>query len=226
MVFARSCSGAATLGTGLVVPARAECCEPEHLFEEAEHLWGAEQDSEEMSGLCADWGRVSILKNPEVDARDRILQAWQTRIRLLGTAYTALPTANGEDPVLDAATGLALFDWPKDIATKQGLLGFDLLLMTATRPTLDAGQYPTAEKIAETWRADTHNNVLYFHNNRHHGITTFEDDRIQALLCGEPSNPEFQNTSLSIECSFVVTSPRFISNTFSEKIICVVPTIC
>lgn len=32
MVFARSCSGAATLGTGLVVPARAECCEPEHLF--------------------------------------------------------------------------------------------------------------------------------------------------------------------------------------------------
>src|SRR5207244_3832183 len=52
MVFARSCSEAARLGTGLVVPVRAECCEPEHLFEEAEHLWAAERNEEQISGFC------------------------------------------------------------------------------------------------------------------------------------------------------------------------------
>ena len=48
MVFAKSCSEDAKLGIGIVVPARAECCEPEHLLEEAEHLWAAERNCEEI----------------------------------------------------------------------------------------------------------------------------------------------------------------------------------
>lgn len=196
MVFARSCSDATRLGTGLVIPARAECCEPEHLFEEAEHLWAAERNVEEISGLCADWGRVCVLKHPKIETGDRILQTWGSRIGLIGGAYSALPRANGEDPILDATTGLALFSWPKDVGTNQDLLDFDILLMTATSPTLNTGKYATAHEIADAWKADGANNVLYFYNNRHYGITTFEDDRIQALLRGEQPNTAMEPSAL------------------------------
>src|SRR2546427_3819513 len=42
MVFATSCSDPAMLGTGIVVPTRANCRAPDHLVEEAECLWAAE----------------------------------------------------------------------------------------------------------------------------------------------------------------------------------------
>jgi hypothetical protein len=184
MVFAMSCSEVTKLGTGLVVPVRAECCEPEHLFEEAERLWAAERNEEQISGFWSTWGKVCVLKNPKLDAQDRILQAWQVRIGELGSKYTALPQADGEGPVLDPATGLALFDWPKDTATKEDLPGFDLLLMTANEPKLKEGRYPTPKEIASAWRDDSVNNGRYFYYNRHDGITTFEDDAIQAVLRG------------------------------------------
>jgi hypothetical protein len=183
MVFARSCSESAKLGTGLVVPVRAECREPEHLFEEAKHLWAAER-KKQISGFCCTWGKVCVLKNPKLDPEDRILQASQAHVGELGSKYTALSAADGEGPVLCPATGLALFDWPKDAATKVDLPGFDLLLMTANEPTLIAGRYPTPKEIASAWRDDSVNNGRYFYNNRHHGITTFEDDAIQAVLRG------------------------------------------
>lgn len=182
MVFSKSCAEEAKLGTGVVVPARAECCVPEHLLEEAEHLWAAERNAEKKSDICACWGKVCILKNPEAKPAEPILQAWQTHITAIGDRYTALPAAKDEDAVLDAATGLALFDWPIDATTNQPLVGFDLLLMTATKPTLNAGQYPTAKEIADAWRDDPNDNVQYFHNNRHFGIKTFEDDQIRAVL--------------------------------------------
>jgi hypothetical protein len=190
MVFARS----AGPGTALVVPVLAECGKPEHLFQEAQCLWAAERDVEQIEGICAKWGKVCILKNPEVDCSDGILQSWFNRISEIGSAYEALPNAQGEDPVLDPATGLALFDWPKDISTNEDLTDFDLLLMTANVPTLNSGQYPTVAEIASAWRADTGNNVMYFYNNRHCDITTFEDDAIQALLTGNPPNPALHPT--------------------------------
>lgn len=186
MVFAMSCCEPEKLGTALVVPARAECCAPEHLLEEAEHLWAAERDVEAIGGICADWGKVCFLTHPELDPGDPILQEWYTHVRSFGSAYGALPAADAETPVLDPGRGVALFEWPNDVATNTALVGFDLLLMTATKPTFHCGRYPTAEQVAEAWRADTKGSVLYFHNNRHHGITTFEDVRIQALLSGEP----------------------------------------
>lgn len=182
MVFAKSCSEDAKLGIGLVVPARAECCEPEHLMEEAEHLWAAERNCEEISGIYADWGKVCILENPNAKSSASILKAWQSRIEAAGEAYAPLPTAEGEGPVLDAATGRALFAWPTDNESKHPLVGFDFLLMTATRPDLNGSQYPTAKEIAEAWKVDKGDNVNYFHNNRHYGITTFEDEQILAAL--------------------------------------------
>jgi hypothetical protein len=195
MIFAASCSVPDRLGTGLVIPARAECCAPEHLIEEAEHLWAAERDTEAVGGICADWGKVMVKAKPALDPQNVALQGWQGHIRSCGAAYTALPTASGEESILDYTTGLALLDWPTDVETGMSLVGFDLLLMTATKPTLNEGRYPTAPQIAEAWRADLEGNVVYFHNNRHHGITTFEDAQIQALLANEPPNPALQPTA-------------------------------
>lgn len=169
-----------------MVPVRAECCEPEHLFQEAEHLWAAERDVEDISGISESWGKVCVLKNPQLDDQNRILKAWRARIEKLGKDYTAVPTAEGEDPVLDSVTGLALFDWPKDVVTNEQLPGFDLLLMTANKPTLNAArQYPTTGEIAAAWRDDAGDNVHYFYDNRHYGITTFEDAKIHGLLRGD-----------------------------------------
>jgi hypothetical protein len=195
MVFARSCAEPGKLGSARVVPARAECCEPEHLLDESEHLWAAERDKEDVGPICAEWGRVCILPNPAAAVPDSILGAWQAKVTAACSSYAALPTADGEEPVLDAETGRALFHWPKNSETGQPLSGFDLLLMTVTKPTLQGRQYPTAKEIADAWRADKHENVLYFYNNRHFGITTFEDEQIRALLQGRPPNTPLQPTS-------------------------------
>ena len=91
MVFTRTCSASEKLGTALVVPVRAECCEPEHLFQEAEQLWAAERDTEDISSICESWGKVCILKNPQVDDQDRILKAWRAEIEKLGNPTRLFP---------------------------------------------------------------------------------------------------------------------------------------
>ena len=184
MVFARSCSEPGRLGTGIVVPALTECVRPEQLIEEAEHLWTAEGGKK--ANISDSWGAVCILQNPSATLPQEILNAWQARIRAAGDLYVALPTAKGEEPVLDAATGRALYEWPTDDKTNQPLSGFDLLLMTATKPTLKGRQYETAKEIANAWRADKRDHVLYFHNNRHYRITTFEDEQILSVLRNTP----------------------------------------
>jgi hypothetical protein len=120
-------------------------------------------------------GEDCILQNPGSDIADAVLEAWKSRIDSAGEEHSALPTATGEANVVDPATGQACFGWPMDRATGQPLQGFDLLLMTATKPS-------PATEIARAWRDDDSFNVAYFFNNRHFGITTFEDDAILAAL--------------------------------------------
>lgn len=192
MVFAMSCSPPESQGCGLVVPARAECCEPDHLIEEASQLWAAERDCSRVGGISADWGRVCVLPDPDARGVEGLLHAWQEKVQGVGSAYRAVPAADGEEQVLEAATGLARFRWPLDVDTAEPLAGFDLLLMTATEPTLVRGTYSPASEIARSWREDKKDNVSYFHNNRHHGITTFEDEEILRILRGEPPNKAMQ----------------------------------
>ena len=191
MVFSRS----AGQGKALVVPANAECSKPEHLLHEARCLWAAERDVEEIEGICADWGKVCLLANPKTDPKDVLLKAWSSHIAELGAAYSALPAATDEQPVLDHRTGLALFGWPQDVEINEDLSGFDLLLMTANSPTLTGGQYDSVQQIAAAWRKDTADNVVYFYNNRNVGITTFEDDDIQQFLRSEQPNIALHPTS-------------------------------
>jgi hypothetical protein len=185
MVFAMSCLTDDQIGTGIVVPARAECYEPDQFIEEAEHLWAAERNREDISGICGTWGKVCILQNPHAIIPDPMLRAWQSRIDTLGKHYSPLHAAEGEQSVLEASTGRALFDWPTDPATKEPLADFDLLLMTANEPTLNERlQYHSPKEIADAWRADERDQVLYFHNNRHYGIRSFEDFAILSVLRG------------------------------------------
>lgn len=190
MVFAKSCAVPEKLGTGIVVPTRAECCEPEDLFEEAELLWAAERNSEELGGLCAEWGKVCVLKNPNATIPGRILQAWEAKVKALSTFYTTLPCANGEDPVLDPKNGHALFDWPTDCEIGEALGGLDMLLMTTSKPTLQDGRYPAPKEIAKAWLTDEGDNVMYFYNNRHFGISTFEDEEIRTALQADRQTSE------------------------------------
>lgn len=195
MVFARSCSAPERLGTGLVVPARAECCDPEHLLEEAECLWAAEKNSRDRDGIAREWGRVCLVCQPDRPLPSQFASVWKAAVGKAGWCYRAVPGAEGEEQLIDPVLGLAQFEWPVDAESLQPLTEFDLLLMTATEPTLRNSHYPSATEIAEAWRADPNDHVSYFYSNRRHGIRTYEDDEILRVVKGESSNIAMEPTA-------------------------------
>ena len=185
MVFARSCETAEQMGTGLVLPASADCREPAQLVEEAEHLWAVESNSLCRAGVAANWGRVCLRQPPEAPLPKEFDTAWQGAVRAAGPRYRAVPTAREEAPLLDPSSGMALFSWPTDVETGALLSGFDALLLTATEATFTSeSSYASPRTVAEAWRNDPHGNAAYFYNNRLSGITTFEDEQIQLALKG------------------------------------------
>jgi len=189
MVFSRFCSAPEKLGTALAVPARTECETPDQLIEEAEYLWAAECDSSECNGITAGYGRVCLLCNPARAVPHIFVNAWQEKVAAAGRLYRAVPAPREEDSILNPHSGLAQIDWPTDTETQHGPSDFDLLLMTATEPTLIDGRFASVNDVAQAWRNDTESHVSYFYNNRKHGITTFEDALILAVLRGEPPIP-------------------------------------
>lgn len=179
MVFSQFCSGPDTQGAALVVRAANACATPDDLVTEAQHLWAAERNKTEPGPVSASWGRTGLLVNPESSVPASFLERWSSLPR---RKRKPAPTGTGESPVIDEETGLGLIGWPTDLVTGRPLDGYDILLMTATVPTLQAGRYPTPLDVAEAWIHDRGGHVAYFHNNRTHGITTFEDGEIERLL--------------------------------------------
>jgi hypothetical protein len=61
---------------------------------------------------------------------------------------------------------------------------FDLLLATATDPTLenDGANYASSETVAAAWNRATPDFVSYFRKNHRDGIRTFQDDDIESFL--------------------------------------------
>jgi hypothetical protein len=190
MVFSQSCSTPEREGTALVLPVRADCCNPDQFVEEALHLWAAERNSSQLTGIGSEWGRVCVLPNPKSSNLGSFLDRWRVTIKEPDTSYRPVPVGTDEKPILDEETGRACFDWPIDASTNERLGGFEMLLMTATEPTLEDGRYPTPWAIGDAWKRDTDDNVAYFHNNRLHRITTFEDDQILRVLRGQIPNPD------------------------------------
>ena len=83
--------------------------------------------------------------------------------------------------MVDKHSGFLNVTWPR---TQDGsMLAMDLLLATATNPTIDDGRYPSIEDIAEAWTTpEGKKHVDYFWKNKAHGITTFEDGEIEKHL--------------------------------------------
>ena len=92
--------------------------------------------------------------------------------------YGRLKKADNEVAAVDESGFLAI-PWPE---SEEGSgLEVDILLATATCPTICNGRYPTPQKVAEAWN-NHDGSVVYFNKNREHGIRTFEDHCIQEHL--------------------------------------------
>jgi hypothetical protein len=70
------------------------------------------------------------------------------------------------------------------VSDKPYSLPFDLLLATATHPTLKGNPpaYPPPDTIARAWGEDATDAISYFRNNTVSGISTFEDRLILQKL--------------------------------------------
>ena len=181
MVFSGSLSEE-QFGCGIVVPCKQSVGTPEELVREAKHLWAAEEKSESTERVSAGWGCVGLVRNPDRLVPEALMKNWRALIAKEGNCgYGQLAHAANEKPALDRHSGFLNVAWP---GTQDGsTLDLDLLLATATDPTIEDGRYASARHIAGGWTTpEGKKHVNYFWKNRAHGITTFEDAEIKQVL--------------------------------------------
>lgn len=182
MVFSTSCisEGLAT-GTGIVVPFKEELQSLPDLACEATELWRVERkaNSESRRVISARWGSVGLLINPDSNLPEELSDFW-AEMAINSPHYGRLSVANGEAAALDRDTGQAGFPW-SCLTTKQSPIDLDVLLFTATNPSLIDGRWPLPDDIAQAWR-EAPLEARYFRRNRDWGITTSADAEIEELL--------------------------------------------
>lgn len=182
MVFSPECvdDGLGT-GTALAVPFALK---PESVGDvvcEATELWRVEckSDSEGRGVISAGWGSVGLVMRPGLPDRVELESAWAAAVQR-SPRYGNLAEPDGEARAVDRRTGLAGFPWT--VLGQEADNNFDVLLFTATRASLsEEGSYPTPEVVAEAWQAAPLE-AKYFKRNRDWGITTLQDDDIEAIL--------------------------------------------
>lgn len=169
----------AQLGWALAVPCRCGVHTLDHLVEEAEALWVAEQSNPSNPGpLAANWGAVGLLCNPKRRELDTLRAGWSARVASEHNIYKQFPHGDGEVPAV-TPDGILTIPWP---TTESGdSADVDFMLATATAPTLHKGAYATPQEIAAAWqRAPARRR--YFDENRRAGIATaFDDDILECL---------------------------------------------
>ncbi len=183
MVFS-SGLGADQYGRAIVVPCKHRVYGKDNLIREAECLWAVEAKTKpgDPRRLSADWGCVALLVNPNLTKSDQLctlLDGWNERVSR-ERCYGQLNSAVCEDVVVDES-GHMKIPWLE--SEDRSDLGVDILLATATNPTIVGGHYPSAQQVAAAWDSrDGRNYVDYFCKNRACGIKTFQDDSIQENL--------------------------------------------
>lgn len=167
------------LGRAVVIPCRHAVSDGQELLAEAEALWAAERDEATGNGrISANWGCVALTINSNTDeGARRFAEEWKERIAK-EKGYGGLERAEDESAVV-GEDGLLRLPWP--LREDGSPVDVDLLLATATCPTLLDGQYATPAQIACAW-IKSPAQANYFWRNREHGIETFQDSEIEGLL--------------------------------------------
>ena len=132
-------------GTAIAVPFNSA-----DMFNEAEHLWTAERDAPDGSDgtIAAGWGCVGLLEHPSGPLHREERERWTDRVQ--GKAvYGNLPHGRNERSAV-SKSGFLSIDWPKTV--NDSLLEWDVLLATATCPTLYNAEYPSSRHIAQAWQ--------------------------------------------------------------------------
>ena len=184
MVFSKACARKGKWGRAVVVSCRDTVGSPEALIGEAQNLWRAEQSSDAAprQALGGSWGCVALLANPNgqgipIDWQNH----WKQTLAKDRQPPAGLSCAKGEKPAVDSEAMLQI-SWPVAAAGENLMSALDVLLATATNPTIDQGRYPTAQVVARAWNQAEPKWCEYFWQNRKNGIFTFQDDSIELLL--------------------------------------------
>jgi hypothetical protein len=184
MVFSRLCLWKSHgLGTAHIIRIAREITDADDLIDEAEYLWAAERKSQSREeAISSSWGRVALLANPVSDIPDQFFNRWAERISREPQYGSCRHTLREGNVVSD--DGRLRIPWPQELANNQ--LPFDLLLSTATSPTLTGHPptYPRIRHIARAWNQAPREYASYFWNNRKNGIHTYQDERIIEYLDG------------------------------------------
>lgn len=189
MVFSRLAERATYgVGTAVVVPCKAEARSLNDLLCEARRLWVAEStNGRPQASLAAGWGAVGAMFRHGYPDGHVVRQGWIQDVS--GAGYPTLPHAVSEQPPM-AANGLLTFPWPRG---QDGvpLAQYDVLLATATKPTLTRGHYPTSAAVARAWLRSAAGHERYFFTNVVSGIRTYQDVRIWKLI--RAARPQWLN---------------------------------
>ena len=186
MVFSPSLFSDPQLGRAWVVPCKRIVNDVAGIEEEAEQLWKAEAPDGKnrkngKNRISAGWGCVALLEHPKRSLSDAGRSRWKQRVSREECDYGQLNSAVDEEPAVDQQSGLLKIPWPTPVEGPD--LPCDVLLATATNPTIVGGRYPSPEQIADAWKTPGgKQHVDYFSNNRKHDIETFQDREIEEQL--------------------------------------------
>ena len=170
------------LGSAKVVACKNTAHDIGDVVKEAQLLWAAERNSGKSNDeFWASWGSIGLLRNPRTVFSSDFFSKW-SHITSSSNEYGKISHTKSETPII-SKDGILKTRWPNTLSQSKGL-SFDIVLATATNPTLDSNKkaYPRVRVIAEAWNNDTENNVNYFLENRNNGIHTFQDRAINKLL--------------------------------------------
>ena len=93
-------------------------------------------------------GCVAVLENPQRPLAAPLRAGWIDRV-CRERCYGQLNSAADEDVAVDES-GFLQIPWPDEDGSD---LGVDVLLATATNPTIVRGRYPTGEQVADAWNS-------------------------------------------------------------------------
>ena len=183
MVFSTRLIEEGMLGQGIVVP-----CKTPDLLREAVYLWKAETNNQRnpRRAISAEWGCVAVVENLCNPMPERDRNAWIERVSR-ERCYGHLNSATAEKVAVDGQ-GFLQIPWPEPVDGEE--IPVDVLLATATNPTIVEGEYASANEIADAWMTPPgKKEVNYFWNNTNERIKTFQDREIEERLRAQRIHP-------------------------------------